>query len=291
MNSKDLNRGGSFASRLLKRLLPEIHNEPETKEQLVELLRQARHKALFDGDALSMMEGVLQVSDLQVRDIMIPRAQMVVVTRDDSLDQILPVVLESAHSRFPVIGGDRAEVVGSLLAKDLLQYCGRDAGRFRLRDILRSAVFVPESKRLDVLLREFRASRSHMAIVVDEYGAAAGLVTIEDVLEQIVGEIEDEYDFDEAAFIMRRDKNHYTAKAHTSIEDFNAYFDVDLPDKDYDTIGGLVLKAFGRMPKRGESVDIHGFRCEVLGADGRRIRLLNIERLAPISGNATNGKS
>lgn len=278
MNAEDRSSRGSFAGRLLERLFPLARNELETKEQLIELLRQARRKALFDGDALSMMEGVLQVSDLQVRDIMIPRAQMVVVGRDDSFEEILPVVVDSAHSRFPVIGEDRAEVVGTLLAKDLLPYYGEAAQRFRLRDIIRSAVFVPESKRLDVLLREFRASRNHMAIVVDEYGAAAGLVTIEDVLEQIVGEIEDEYDFDEGAFIMRRDDNLYTAKAHTSIEDFNAYFNVDLPDEDYDTIGGLVLKALGHMPKRGESVEVEGFRFEVIGADSRKIRLLNIQR-------------
>ncbi len=285
MNSKDRSRSGSLTERLLERLFPNARNEPETKEQLVELLRQARRKALFDGEALSMMEGVLQVSDLQVRDIMIPRAQMVVVGRDDSFGEILPVVVDSAHSRFPVIGEDRAEVVGTLLAKDLLPYCGESAGRFRLRDIIRSAVFVPESKRLDVLLREFRASRNHMAIVVDEYGAAAGLITIEDVLEQIVGEIEDEYDFDEGAFIMRRDDNLYTAKAHTSIEDFNAYFNVDVPDDDYDTVGGLVLKALGHMPKRGESVDVAGFCFEVVGADSRKIRLLNVQRLDPDAAN------
>ncbi len=281
MTSSDRSSRGSFASRLLERLFPDSRNEPETKEQLVELLRQARRKALFDGDALSMMEGVLQVSDLQVRDIMIPRAQMAVVGRDDDLERILPIVVESGHSRFPVIGEDRAEVVGILLAKDLLQYCGKGSERFRLRDILRSAVFVPESKRLDVLLREFRTSRAHMAIVVDEYGAAAGLVTIEDVLEQIVGEIEDEYDFDQDAFIMRRDDNLFTAKAHTSIEDFNEYFNVDLSGDGYDTIGGLVLKAFGRMPRRGESIEKDGFRFEVVSADGRRIRLLNISRVQP----------
>lgn len=278
MNAEDRSGRASFAGRLLERLLPKATSEPETKDQLVDLLRQARRKALFDGDALSMMEGVLQVSDLQVRDIMIPRAQMVVVGRDDSFGEILPVVVDSAHSRFPVIGEDRAEVVGTLLAKELLPYCGDNARRFRLRDILRSAVFVPESKRLDVLLREFRANRNHMAIVIDEYGAAAGLVTIEDVLEQIVGEIEDETDFDEGAFIMRRDDNLYTAKAHTSIEDFNAYFNVDLPDDAYDTIGGLVLKALGHMPKRGESVDVDGFHFEVIGADSRKIRLLNVRR-------------
>jgi magnesium and cobalt transporter len=225
------------------------------------------------------MEGVLQVADLQVRDIMIPRAQMVVVGRDDSLNDILPLVVESAHSRYPVIGEDRAEVVGTLLAKDLLQYFGDEAPRFKLRDIIRSAVFVPESKRLDVLLREFRASRNHMAIVVDEYGGAAGLVTIEDVLEQIVGEIEDEYDFDEGAFIMRRDENNFTAKAHTTLEDFNEYFNVAFPDVDFDTVGGLVLNAMGHMPKRGEAVEVDGFRFEVLGADSRKIRLLNVCRL------------
>jgi len=279
MNAEDRSSRGSLAGRFLERLLPNASGEPDTKEKLIELLRQARRKALFDGEALSMMEGVLQVSDLQVRDIMIPRAQMVVVARDDSFDEILPVVVDSAHSRFPVIGEDRAEVVGTLLAKDLLPYCGQSQKRFRMRDVIRSAVFVPESKRLDVLLREFRASRNHIAIVVDEYGAAAGLVTIEDVLEQIVGEIEDEHDFDEGAFIMRREDNLYTAKAHTSIEDFNTYFNVELPDDEYDTVGGLVLKALGHMPKRGESVAVDGFHFEVIGADSRKIRLLNVQKL------------
>jgi magnesium and cobalt transporter len=279
MNAEDRSSRGSFTGRLLERMFPNATNEPETKEQLIELLRAAKNRALFDTEALSMMEGVLQVSDLQVRDIMIPRAQMVVVGRDDSLDEILPVVVKSAHSRFPVIGEDRAEVVGTLLAKDLLQFFGDEAKRFKLRNIIRSAVFVPESKRLDVLLREFRASRNHMAIVVDEYGAAAGVVTIEDVLEQIVGEIEDEYDFDEGAFIMRRGEHSFTAKAHTTLEDFNEFFNTDFDDDSFDTIGGLVLNALGHMPKRGEQVEISGFRFEVLGADSRKIRLLNIHRL------------
>lgn len=281
MNAEDRSSRGSFAARLLERLIPQPRNEPETKEQLIELLRTARNRALFDTDALSMIEGVLQVADLQVRDIMIPRAQMVVVGRDAALNDILPVVVDSGHSRYPVIGDDRAEVVGTLLAKDLLQYFSEQAPRFKLRDIIRSAVFVPESKRLDVLLREFRASRNHMAIVVDEYGGAAGLVTIEDVLEQIVGEIEDEHDFDEGAFIMRRDQNNFTAKAHTTLEEFNEYFDVDFDDTDFDTVGGLVLHALGHMPKRGERVEIGDFRFEVLGADSRKIRLLNVQRLRP----------
>jgi len=279
MNAEDRSSRGSFAGRLLERLFPNPKSEPETKEQLVDLLRQAKNRALFDTEALSMMEGVLQVSDLQVRDIMIPRAQMVVVGRDDALGRILPVVVESGHSRYPVIGEDRAEVVGTLLAKDLLQYFADDHKRFKLRDIIRSAVFVPESKRLDVLLREFRASRNHMAIVVDEYGAAAGLVTIEDVLEQIVGEIEDEYDFDEGAFIMRRDENKFTAKAHTTLDEFNEFFHSDFDEDGFDTIGGLVLHALGHMPKRGESVEVGGFRFEVVGADSRKIRLLNVQRV------------
>ncbi len=267
--------------RLLARLAP---LEPENREELVQVLKEARRRHLMDGEALSMMEGVLQVAELRVRDIMIPRARMVVVERDKPLDDILPVIIESAHSRFPVIGDDRSEVVGILLAKDLLQFCGSGDRRFNMRDILRSAVFVPESKRLNVLLKEFRHSRNHMAIVVDEYGAAAGLITIEDVLEQIVGEIEDEYDFDEGAYILKRGEGRYTAKAHTTIEEFNDFFDVELPGGDYDTIGGLVTNKLGHLPKRGESVEVDGFRFTVVRADSRKIRLLNIERPAPVEG-------
>jgi magnesium and cobalt transporter len=260
--------------------------EPRDRKALIALLKQAKDRALFDTEALAMLEGVLQVSDLQVRDIMIPRAQMVVVERDAELADVLPVVVESAHSRFPVIDDDRAEVVGTLLAKDLLQYCGAQAPRFKMRDIVRSAVFVPESKRLNVLLREFRASRNHMAIVIDEYGGAAGLVTIEDVLEQIVGEIEDEYDFDEGAFILKRAANSYTIKAHTTIEDFNEYFGVDFDDSDVDTIGGLTVNAFGHLPSRGESVECGEFRFTVVRADSRRVRLLNVERLETAMGGS-----
>mgnify|MGYP001817159059 CR=1 FL=1 len=276
---EDRSTNGSFALRWLERLLPGMVGEPKDRDELIDLLKQAKDRALFDTEALAMMEGVLQVADLRVRDIMIPRAQMVVVGRDHELSQVLPVVVESAHSRFPVIDDDRAEVVGILLAKDLLQYCSGDAPRFKMRDIVRSAVFVPESKRLNVLLREFRASRNHMAIVIDEYGNAAGLVTIEDVLEQIVGEIEDEYDFDEGAFILRRGPNKYTVKAHTTIEDFNEYFDVHFDHSDYDTIGGLTVNAFGHLPERGESVIAEGFRFTVVRADSRKVRLLDVERI------------
>ena len=282
--SGDRSSSGSLTTRWLERLFPGVVSEPQDREDLIALLKQARDRALFDTEALAMIEGVLQVSDLQVRDIMIPRAQMVVVGRDHELNRVLPVVTESAHSRFPVIDDDRTEVVGIMLAKDLLQYCGEDAPRFKIRDIVRSAVFVPESKRLNVLLREFRASRNHMAIVIDEYGNAAGLVTIEDVLEQIVGEIEDEYDFDEGAFILRRGPNSYTIKAHTAIEDFNEYFEVAFDNRDFDTIGGLTVNAFGHLPARGESVVVGGFRFTVVRADSRRVRLLKVERIGDSSG-------
>jgi magnesium and cobalt transporter len=277
--SSDRSSNGSSPKSWMEKLLHRFGNEPTTKAELVEVLREAKNRALFDSDALTMMEGVLQVSDLQVRDIMIPRAQMSVVRRDDPIEAVLSTVIESAHSRLPVIGEDRSEVAGIVLAKDLLQFCGERAKRFNIRDILRSAVFVPESKRLNVLLKEFRASRNHMAIVVDEYGAASGLVTIEDVLEQIVGEIEDEHDFDEGAFILQRSEHEFTVKAHTDIEEFNAFFGTDFDDKDFDTIGGLVVHRLGHMPKRGERVDMAGLRFHVLRADSRKVRLLTVERL------------
>ncbi len=271
---------GPLSGRWLERLKRIFSNEPEDRVQLIRLLRDARARALLDTDALSMMEGVLQVAEMRVQDIMIPRAHMTVIDRDDPLEDILPVIIESAHSRFPVIGDDRSEVVGILLAKDLLAYCRDGRRRFDMRDLLRSAVFVPESKRLNVLLNEFRASRNHMAIVVDEYGAAAGLVTIEDVLEQIVGEIEDEHDFDEETSILQRSEREYTVKAVTEIEDFNEYFRVHFADDDFDTIAGLVAHALGHLPKRGETVDIDGFRFKVLRADSRRIYLLSVRRLS-----------
>jgi magnesium and cobalt transporter len=262
------------------RLTALFGSEPQNREQLIELLKDAKQRALLDTEALSMIEGVLQVSELRVRDIMIPRAEMVFVRRDDSLDRILEVAVKSAHSRFPVTGDDKGEVVGVMLAKDLLTFCVESGRRpFNIRDLLRPTVFVPESKRLNVLLKEFRASRNHMAIVVDEYGSAAGLVTIEDVLEQIVGEIEDEHDYDEGAEIFRRGQNEYSAKARTPIDDFNGYFGSTLPDNEFDTIGGLVLNALGHLPKRGESVEVGPFRFTVMRADSRRVHLLSVERL------------
>ena len=263
----------------INRLTQAFSSEPKDREQLLELLRDAGRRALLDIDALSMIEGVVGVADLRVRDIMIPRAEMDVIERDGSLDDILPVIIESAHSRYPVIADDRAEVVGILLAKDLLQYCSSSAARFSIRDVVRPAVFVPESKRLNVLLKEFRTSRNHMAIVIDEYGAAAGLVTIEDVLEQIVGEIEDEHDFDEGTQIMQRGEGEYTAKAQVSIEDFNERFGAALDEETFDTLGGLVTHAIGHLPKRGEKAVIGQFEFTVVRADSRKIRLLNIREL------------
>lgn len=276
MNNDDSSDGPSTKT-WLKSILSAFGQGPENREQLIELLRDAKKRALMDTEALSMIEGVLQVSELRVRDIMIPRAHMMVVEHDAPLDEILPIAIDSAHSRFPVIGDDRGEVVGILLAKDLLGYFGeQNSRRFDMRDVLRAAVFVPSSKRLNVLLNEFRASRNHMAIVVDEYGNADGLVTIEDVLEQIVGEIEDEHDFDEGTTILKREEGAYTAKAHTTIEDFNEYFGSKFPDEEFDTIAGLVTQTLGCLPKKGEIAEIGKFQFEVLRSDSRRIHLLNI---------------
>jgi magnesium and cobalt transporter len=264
--------------------------EPKTREQLAEVLQHAEGRGLLDRDALGMMEAVLQVADLRVGDIMIPRAEMVHVRREDSLDRILMTAVESAHSRFPVTGEERGEVLGILLAKDLLSYCSDGHRRaFNIRDHLRPAVFVPESKRLNVLLKEFRASRNHMAIVVDEYGAAAGVVTIEDVLEQIVGDIEDEHDYDEGAFIYKRRKGEYTVKARTSIEEFNEHFDSSLDGDDLDTIGGLVVHAFGHLPKQGERISIDGYRFSIMRADSRRVHLLSVQPPAEVLQKGSNG--
>ena len=266
----------SSRPRLIERLTALLLREPKDREQLVALLHGAFEHHLMDADALSIIEGALSVADRAVRDIMVPRAQMDVVDINDAPEQIIGVVLEAAHSRFPAIGENKDDVLGILLAKDLLRYC---AGKeFDLRDTLRPAIFVPESKRLNVLLREFRASRNHMAIVVDEYGGVAGLVTIEDVLEQIVGDIEDEYDFDETEDnIVRDNTGRYRVKAVTEIADFNAAFDTGFSDKHFDTVGGLVIHHLGRLPKRNEVVSIEGLRIQVLRADSRRVHTLLVD--------------
>jgi magnesium and cobalt transporter len=275
---------------LLERLSAFLTREPEDREELIDLMRGAFERKLLDADALSMIEGVLQVSEMTVRDIMIPRAQMDVIAQDDDPATFMPIVLETKHSRFPVIGESKDDVVGILLAKELLNFYA-DPESFNLRDMLRPAVFVPESKRLNVLLREFRANRNHIAIVVDEYGGVSGLVTIEDVLEQIVGDIEDEYDYDEGEDnIIAEASGRYRVKAQTEIADFNERFGTDFSDAEFDTVGGLVLQAFGRLPKRGESVTIGGFRIRVVRADSRRLHTLHVEPLpSPPPGDAGTG--
>jgi len=263
---------------LLERIGAILMREPEDREQLVELLRSAHERNLIDADALSMIEGALQVSEMQVRDIMVPRAQMELVELHATPEQILPQIIESGHSRFPVCAQNKDDIVGILLAKDLLRhFAGHE---FSLREMLRPAVFVPESKRLNVLLRDFRRNRNHMAIVVDEYGGVAGLLTIEDVLEQIVGEIEDEYDFDETEANILLDRNGmYRVKAQTEIAGFNETFGTQFSDEDYDTIGGLLLSRFGRLPKRGEEIEFDNLKFRVQRADSRRLHSLLVEKL------------
>ena len=286
MSRDEQNHTGNDTARrsFIERLALALMGEPGTRAQLVEVLRDAQSRDLLDHDALDMIEGVMQVSEMQVRDIMVPRAQMDVVDFSRAPDEFLPVIVESGHSRFPVIDADKDRVIGILLAKDLLRYLQLDKkkrARFNLRDMLRPAVFVPEAKRLNVLLREFKASRNHMAIVVDEYGGVGGLVTIEDVIEQIVGEIRDEYDIEaDDVMIVAREGGEYVVKAQAPLDDFNTSFATHLAQGEIDTIGGIVMARLGRVPRRGEKLDIDGLRFEVLRADSRRIHLLKVTRLA-----------
>ena len=264
---------------LLERLSSLLLREPEDRDQLIELLHSAFERRLLDAEALSMIEGVLQVSETQVRDVMIPRSQMDMLDVSESPGKFIPFVIETAHSRFPVFEDNRDNVIGILLAKDLLRFYAEE--EFNLREMLRPAVFVPEAKRLNVLLKEFRANRNHIAIVVDEYGGVAGLVTIEDVIEQIVGDIEDEYDFDETEDNILVDRSgRYRVKAVTEIGDFNNHFQTSFSDEDYDTVGGLVVGRFGRLPKRGEAIVIDGYTFQVLRADSRKVHSLLVEKPA-----------
>lgn len=268
---------------LLERLSALLMREPQDRKQLLDLLRSAHERDLLDADALSMTEGVMQVSEMRVRDIMVPRAQMDVIDIAETPDEFIPLVIATAHSRFPVVDKNRDNVIGVLLAKDLLRYYAGEE-EFSVREMLRPAVFVPESKPLNVLLRDFRANRNHMAIVVDEYGGVAGLLTIEDVLEQIVGEIEDEYDFDDSVDNIVADATgHYQVKARTEIADINRAFGTTFSDEEFDTIGGLMIDSFGRLPKRGESTTLSGLRISVMRADSRRLHLLSIQKLPGIS--------
>ena len=285
---QDYPPGGQHADQpkphrsLFERLTALISPEPENRSELLEMLHDAHERNLIDADALSMIEGVFQVSDLCARDIMIPRSQMDVVDVARPIEEWMPMVLSTAHSRFPAVEGDRDKVIGILLAKDLLRYYAED--EFDLRDMLRPAVFIPESKRLNVLLRDFRANRNHIAIVVDEYGGVAGLITIEDVLEQIVGDIEDEYDFDEEEDNILPVKEgelgpRWRVKALTEIEQFNEALGSSLANDDVDTIGGLVANHLGRMPRKGELFEIEHLRFEVLRADARQVHVLLVEKL------------
>lgn len=267
---------------LFERLTALISPEPENRAELLEVLHDAHERNLIDADALSMIEGVFQVSDLSARDIMVPRPQMDVIDITKPIEEWMPLVLKTAHSRFPAVDGDRDKVVGILLAKDLLRYYAEDS--FDVRDMLRPAVFIPESKQLNVLLRDFRANRNHMAIVVDEYGGVAGLLTIEDVLEQIVGDIEDEYDFDEEEdhILPVRDGARgmrWRVKALTEIEQFNETLGTDFSSEDVDTIGGLVANHLGRVPRKGDVFDIDDVRFEVLRADARQVHVLLVGKL------------
>jgi magnesium and cobalt transporter len=262
--------------RWLKRITQSISGEPRDLAELIEDLRAASERGLFSGDTLVMLEGVLAVSDMQVRDIMVPRSQMVFVERDESPEKLVQLVVESGHSRFPVIGEDRDQILGILLAKDLLRLQIEGGEHFEIREYMRPVVFVPESKRLNVLLKEFRLSHNHLAMVVDEYGGVCGLVTIEDVIEQIVGEIDDEHDVEDDQTIRRESDREFSVRALTPIAEFNEYFGTAFSDEEYDTIGGLLMQEFGRLPRRGETIQIGELEFRILRADRRRIDLLRV---------------
>lgn len=255
-----------------------LAGEPETRKELLAIIKTARNNGMFDVETYGIIEGALNVSELQARDIMIPRAQMITINLSDTPKEFLPTVIQSAHSRFPILGEDSDEVVGTLLAKDLLPLALDQSlyDHFHLKDHLRPAFVIPESKRLDSLLHEFRVSRNHMAIVINEYGGLAGLVTIEDVLEQIVGDIEDEHDLEDDSDILEDDQGHYVLKALTPIEDFNEFFNASLDEEDFDTVGGLVLQHFGRMPSQDEEIEFGGFHFKVLSGNSRSIHLLQV---------------
>lgn len=261
----------------LEKLAQAFSSDPKNRSELLEQLREAEINQIVDAEALSIIEGALQVADMQVREIMIPRSQMVCVKAEQQPKGFLANIIDSAHSRFPVIGDSMDEVMGILLAKDLLPLILQDSNQhLNLKDLIRPATFVPESKRLNVLLKEFRATRNHMAVVIDEYGGVAGLVTIEDVLEQIVGDIEDEHDVEDDSFIKQVGDNEFIVKALTPIDEFNEHFGSRFSDKEFDTIGGIVMQGFGHMPKRDEALALQGMSFSVLNADNRRIRLLRI---------------
>jgi len=272
----ELEEGAAPRRSVLEWLSDLFSDEPTDRSGLMEILRDAADRQLMDGEALNIIFGALQVSDMQARDIMIPRSQLVYLEDEQSPETLLEKIIESQHSRYPVIGDDLDDIKGILHAKDLLRLAlGRDR-EFDIKDWIRVATVIPESKRLNVLLQDFRSTRNHMAVVVDEYGHVSGVVTIEDVLEQIVGDIEDEHDVDDDSYVKQIDEKTFNVKATTTIEDFNQHFDLEIDEEEFDTIGGVVLKAFGHLPERGETVDIEGIGFKVLNADSRRVRLLQV---------------
>lgn len=274
---KEKERDTGSSGKWLRKLSRKMGGEAQDRSELVEYLRETALRGVIEGDALAMLEGVLGVADIQVRDIMVPRAQMTVLNRDDESEALLRTVVESGHSRFPVMDEDREKIVGILLAKDLLRLAAATAdAHFDIKEFMRPAVFVPESKRLNVLLREFRRSRVHMAIVADEYGGIGGLVTIEDVIEQIVGDIDDEHDIDEDQNIRKEADRQYIVRGQTPIDEFNEYFQTELSDDEFDTVAGLVMKQLGRLPRRGETLQLGGFELKVLRFDRRRIDSLRL---------------
>lgn len=256
------------------RLKQFIQVEPQNQNELVSLLRDAQIRSLINSDTLAMIEGAILFSKMRVRDIMLPKNQMVCLNQQDEYNHIIKIVTNSGHSRFPITGENSDEVVGILHAKDLLRYQQNHLESFDLLDICRQVTFVPESRRLDSLLSEFRTNRNHMAIVVDEYGEVSGFVTIEDIIEQIIGDIEDEFDVDEEAYIKAHGNNRYIIKAHTPIEEFNEQLNANFSDEIYDTIGGIVMNQFGYLPKRGESIIIDSMEFKIINADARKIKLL-----------------
>jgi hemolysin (HlyC) family protein len=264
------------SGKWLRKLSRSLGGEAQDRGEVVDYLREAAARGIVEGDALAMLEGVLNVGDIQVRDIMVPRAQMTVLHRGDEGPALLATVIESGHSRFPVMDEDREKIVGVLLAKDLLRLAAQDDTQFDIKEFLRPAVFVPESKRLNVLLREFRRARVHMAIVADEYGGVAGLVTIEDVIEQIVGDIDDEHDIDEDVNIRKEGDRQYVLRGQTPIDEFNEYFGTELSDEEFDTVAGLVMKQLGRLPRRGETLQLADCELKVMRFDRRRIDTMRL---------------
>ena len=282
-----MNRPGDSTS-WFSRIKQFFNFKPKTKEELIGVLRHAQLEALIDGETLTMLEGVILYSQMKARDVMLPKNQITFISHDLNLHEIIKIVTESGHSRFPVTGETPAEIIGILHAKDLLKFQMQQVDTFDLYDLMRQATFIPESKKLNLLLADFRRNRNHMAIVVDEYGTTSGFVTIEDIIEQIIGDIEDEFDIDEESYIKINGAGHYMIKAHTPIDELNLQLRADFSDEQYDTIGGIVMANFGRLPKRGEIITINHFEFKIINADARRIKLLECFDLRPEQGQYTD---